>query len=228
MTEIDFDLVQSGQSDTAKLDVDTNKMIEPDGEKRDPDVFEQVRAATLQQKASKDPMERHRQLAEANGTTPVAILDKVREIDQIQDPIERLSALNRIQGINDQAAAAELYKRAVGQGDDNGQARLQHANEAVAEFQRRYPGPVEKQLEPAVKKILADHPGDDDPKWKGCQTLYEKLERAYAYAWHEQNGTARASKGVAARFAETDAARDAGLAASRTARIAKRIASDIG
>jgi uncharacterized protein (DUF3084 family) len=101
--------VESGLPNEPVYDTSTHTVTEPDGEKREAFVHEDVRAALQQHRADRDPVERYRQKAEKNGHKIEQILQRVEEFDNLQDPIEKLRWVNRLHGIDDQTAAQYLY-----------------------------------------------------------------------------------------------------------------------
>ena len=201
----DFELVESSDDGSPKYDVNTNTVTEG-GEKRPADLHEVVRAVTMRQKADRDPMERYRQTAERNGTTIPDVLRKISEFEQISDPVERLSHINRAYGINDQAAASELYLRAVGQSQtQHPTAPTQSQVNAVNDFNTRHPDALSQSLRPYAAQLMAN----GDKRLKGARTDSELIDKAMAAAWFDRNPTAKASQKIQAKFHSRDEANEA-------------------
>jgi hypothetical protein len=191
------------------------------GRQASPDAFradKNDRAAVMQQRAQRDPLELYRQRAEKNGRKLEDVLSRVSEFEAITDPVERHRWINRAYSANDQEIGQHLYHGTSPSGSMQ-QAFQEQIVHAVGEFDKAHPDiPIGHPLRNRAVEILEKR--DKRLDIKSATSVREVFERALSLAWqdHPQN---KARMGTIKMLEDRDAARTEGLAC----RVQKKMAT---
>ncbi len=190
----DLEITESGESSGPKYDTSTDTVTEK-GEKREPTTLETVKAAYLEHKAEKDPVERFRQRAEKN-LGPGGFhetLRRVEEFDNQPDLGERLRWVARTHGVSDDQMRDEIVKVYTPQDPE--------ITSAIAKFDQKYNDPLSKSLRPAAARILSDP--RNSSYFPDHMSTDQKLETAFALAFHAAQEQPERAKATAQQQRKT-------------------------